>query len=89
MRRELRTKDETIQQREIDISCLRGQVVALERLLNVHLNDNEASDSDSDTLTNIASLSENEILLEDLDSDNEIPVMQNSKNSKNDHNDVV
>ena len=72
---------------------MRGQVDALERFCICDCSpkflDNEASDDDSDTLTNIASSSDNEILLEDLDSDDEIPVMQNSKNSKNDHNDVA
>ena len=72
---------------------MRGQVDALERFCICDCSpkpfDNETNDDDSDTLTNIASVSDNEILLEDLDSDNEMPVMQNSKDSKNDHVDVA
>ena len=75
LKRELRLKDETIQQREIDISCLRGQVIALERLYNPEKvkcenmevpAKNTEDDDDSDTLTNVEPLSEEDILLEDL-----------------------
>ena len=82
MKRELRLKDETIQQREIDISCLRGQVIALQRLYNpeqlkcdinevLGILNTEDDDDDSDTLTNIEPISEEDILLEDLDFDDD------------------
>ena len=68
-KKEMRVKDEEIQQREIDISCLRGQV---ESLLNL-------VDEDEDTLTleNIDSDADDDVLLEDLewdDNDCEIKV---------------
>ena len=61
-KKEMRVKDEEIQQREIDISCLRGQV---ESLLNL-------VDEDEDTLTleNIDSDADDDVLLEDLEWDN-------------------
>lgn len=64
LRRELRQRDETIQQREIDLSCLRGQVKqALE----------DIDDDDSDTLTYVdedQDEDQEQILINDLsDSD--------------------
>lgn len=50
-----RTKDEEIQQREIDISCLRGQV-----------NRDDNDDSDDDTLEDDND-DDDQILLEDLE----------------------
>ena len=97
MKRDLRLKDETIQQREIDISCLRGQVMAPKRIyepenivcdkFNSQINNDDDSE-DSDTLTNVDALSEEDILLEDLDFDNiEIPRVENSSSIGNkDHN---
>lgn len=49
----IRTKDEEIQSREIDISCLKGQV------------NDEETDDDEDTLT--FNDSDDEVLLEDLE----------------------
>jgi len=93
LKRELRLKDEAIQQREIDISCLRGQVIALQRLYNPEilkcdnnevLGTNTEDDDDSDTLTNIEPLSEEDILLEDLGfDDNEFIKAQNTSNNQN------
>ena len=98
LKRDLRLKDETIQQREIDISCLRGQVIALKRFYDPEKvvcdkygsQPNNNDDSDSDTLTNIEPLSEEDILLEDLEfDDNEIPRMGNiSSNDNKDRNTV-
>ena len=54
LRRELRERDETIQQREIEISCLRGQVNrAMGRVTRAILELDSVKDdgSDSDTLT--------------------------------------
>ena len=53
LHRELRQRDETIQQREIDISCLRGQVnMAMGRVTRAILElDSVKDDDDSDTLT--------------------------------------
>ena len=58
LRRELKDREETIQQREIDISCLRGQVKqALE----------DIDDDDSSTLTFMCSEGDEDIvLLDDL-----------------------
>ena len=82
LRRNLKDKDEILQQREIDISCLRGQVVNVIRDLTVdELDDDDEDDTvflndeeeDSDTLTYAAngSGSDEEILLEDLETDAE------------------
>ena len=81
LKKDLRLNDETIQQKDIDISCLHGQVIELQRLYP-HIPENVICDnvdirpanytedeSDSDTLTNMDPLSEEDILLEDLDSD--------------------
>ena len=83
LKKDLRLNDETIQQKDIDISCLRGQVIELQRLYP-HIPENVIcdrvefqqtnfieDDSDSDTLTNIEHLSEEDILLEDLGFDGE------------------
>ena len=83
LKKDLRLNDETIQQKDIDISCLRGQVIELQRLYP-HIPENVICDnvelqaanytedeSDSDTLTNIEPLSEEDILLEDLGFDGE------------------
>ena len=83
MKKDLRLNDETIQQKDIDISCLHGQVIELQRLYP-HIPENVIcdrvefqqtnfieDDSDSDTLTNIEHLSEEDILLEDLGFDGE------------------
>ena len=94
LKKELRFKDETIQQREIDISCLRGQVNALKLLYhpeklvcNKSDKTNDDDESDSDTLTNIEPLSEEDIYLEDLVYDNQMPRMENiSYNDKKDNN---
>ena len=52
LHRELRQRDETIQQREIDISCLRGQVnMAMGRVTRAILELDSVKDDDSDTLT--------------------------------------
>ena len=54
LRRELRERDETIQQREIEISCLRGQVnKAMGRVTRAILELDSVKDvgSDSSTLT--------------------------------------
>ena len=60
-KKDLRIKDEEIQQREIEISCLRGQVLDLTKLID---------DEDEDTLENIDNDSDNEdVLLEDLEWD--------------------
>ena len=93
MKRELRLKDEEIQQREIDISCLRGQVIALQRLYNPEilkcdnnevLGTNTEDDDDSDTLTNMEPLSDEDILLEDLEfDDNEFIKASNTSNNQN------
>ena len=66
VRKDLRTKDEEIQQREIDISCLRGQVdILLEVNEKITL-----VGSDDDTLTPDADTDhENDVLLEDLEWD--------------------
>jgi len=97
LKRDLRLKDETIQQREIDISCLRGQVIALKRFYDPEKvvcdkfdSQTNNDDDDSDTLTNIEPLSEEDILLEDLEfDDNEIPRMGNiSSNDNKDRNTV-
>lgn len=94
-KRDLRLKDEIIQQREIDISCLRGQVIALKRFYDpekVICNDidsPETNDDDSDTLTNAEPLSEEDILLEDLEFDNEIPKMENISSNDNKDNKMV
>ena len=92
LKKDLRLKDETIQQREIDISCLRGQVNPLSAILDnenvaryISLDskekddrDGDDADDDSDTLTNIDPLSEEDILLEDLYfGDDESPIIQN------------
>lgn len=96
LRRNIKDKDEVIQQRDIDISCLRGQVANIIREhLTVDEIDSEAlglgdpeyvqsetffndtelvdGDEDSDTLTYAAngSGSDEEILLEDLETDAE------------------
>ena len=83
LKKGLRLNDETIQQKDIDISCLRGQVIELQRLYphipenvicdNVEIQQTNfvEDDSDSDTLTNIEHLSEEDILLEDLGFDGE------------------
>ena len=97
LKKDLRLKDETIQQREIDISCLRGQVNPLSAILdkdNVarHISldfkekddmEGDDADDDSDTLTNIDPLSEEDILLEDLYfGDDESPIIKNTSKSK-------
>ncbi len=73
LRRSLRERDETIQQREIDISCLRGQVnKAMGRVTRAILDLDSVKDDDDfsdDTLTFVdGSLidDEEEILLSDL-----------------------
>ncbi len=71
LKRDLREREELIQQREIDISCLRGQVKqALEELEAVKLG-LEEGDDDSDTLT-CECVSDEEILVADLDDSWEI-----------------
>ena len=98
LKKDLRLKDETIQQREIDISCLRGQVNSLSAILDKgniarHISldskenddrDGDDADDDSDTLTNIDPLSEEDILLEDLYfGDDESPIIQNTSSKTN------
>ena len=98
LKKDLRLKDETIQQREIDISCLRGQVNPLSAILdkdNVarHISldfkekddmEGDDADDDSDTLTNIDPLSEEDILLEDLYfGDDESPIIKNTSSKNN------
>ena len=77
MKRDLRLKNETIQQKEIDISCLKGQVkIAFDTMDDIETDEEgEVDAEDSDTLTNIEPISEEDILLEDLlDLDyNELP----------------
>ncbi len=62
VKKDLRTKDEEIQQREIDISCLRGQVLDT---VQDHDSDSESTltfcDADAD--------SDDVLLLEDLEQD--------------------
>ena len=80
-------------EREIDISCLRGQVIALQRLYNPEilkcdnnevLGTNTEDDDDSDTLTNMEPLSDEDILLEDLEfDDNEFIKASNTSNNQN------
>jgi hypothetical protein len=61
-KKDLKLKDETIQQREIDISCLRGQVIDVD---NADIKD---EDDDDDTLTwNYSDVDEHDILLDDLE----------------------
>ena len=98
LKKDLRLKDETIQQREIDISCLRGQVNSLSAILDKeniarHISldskenddrDGDDADDDSDTLTNIDPLSEEDVLLEDLYfGDDESPIIQNTSSKTN------
>ncbi len=60
LRKDLREREELIQQREIDISCLRGQVNrALEQM----------EEEDSDTLTYECDSQEEEMLLTDIESE--------------------
>lgn len=84
LRRDLRLKDETIQQLEIEISCLRGQVNALQKFCDETLNIEpeieqilDDNDSDSSTLTQInEEESSDEVLLEDLEWDNSANVLE-------------
>ena len=93
MKKDLRLNDETIQQKDIDISCLHGQVIELQRLYP-HIPENVICDnvdfppanntedeSDSNTLTNMDPLSEEDILLEDIDSDSIGEALQKSPNT--------
>ncbi len=64
MKRDLKEREELIQQREIDISCLRGQVK--EALLDLDVADD---DEDSDTLTCDCSSEDEQILIDDLGGD--------------------
>ena len=59
-KKDLRVKDEEIQQREIDISCLRGQVLTLQVLVD----DNH--DSSEDTLTPDFEQDPDDVFLEDV-----------------------
>lgn len=72
LRRELHEQVEVLQQKEIDISCLRGQVEQtlndLESAVKAGVNYNAAcndSDSDSDTMT--ACSNESDVLVDELD----------------------
>ena len=58
LRRDIREREETIQQREIDISCLRGQVKQALRDID--------DDEDSDTLTFVCSEGDDIVLLDDI-----------------------
>lgn len=60
LKTDLRTKDDEIHQREIDISCLKGQVM-------------NSQDDDEDTLTYVSDNADHDddVLLEDLNTDNE------------------
>ena len=68
LKKSLRERDEVIQQREIDISCLRGQVTAVVSKVIEDLEDGD-DDSDSDTLTFVPDLdseADEDILLDDI-----------------------
>ena len=77
IKKDLRLKDETIQQREIEISCLRGQVNSLQKFCDETLHPEpeierilEMIDDDSDTLTAVGEEEEeDEVLLQDLEWD--------------------
>ena len=68
LKKSLRERDEVIQQREIGISCLRGQVTAVVSKVIEDLEDGD-DDSDSDTLTFVPDLdseADEDILLDDI-----------------------
>lgn len=62
LKKDLKEREELIQQREIDISCLRGQVN--QALIDLEAEDDD--DDDSDTLTFCCSDVDDEVFLEDL-----------------------
>ena len=78
MKKDLRTKDEEIQQREIDISCLRGQVEIYKIL-------DEATTISDDTLTpnTDCDFENDDVLLEDLEWDPDSSAVKLESQEKN------
>ncbi len=67
LKTDLKEREELIQQREIDISCLRGQVKKeLDALEGFEV---EEGDSDSDSSTLTCDCNEDEVLADELDSE--------------------